>query len=271
MGDPTKATAEKGRILLDAAANGNRRARRRAARARAPAAHRPSLKRLTAFVLLAAARLSGCSPRAHSDIANGATQLLDDSGRAANRAARGSRQSQSRCSVRKWSLVDVAAFWVRLALSRWSDRSELVPELATVEPTQSNGGISRRRSAHHLPLRRNVTWQDGAPFTADDVIYTWQQMLNPRNMIVSRVGLRRYRADRSARRLHDRRPSQASVRAVRQYLLRTGESRQRDTAQASARALPTSTTSLTTVCRSELALSYRCLRSQRAHRNGGKR
>jgi peptide/nickel transport system substrate-binding protein len=33
-----------------------------------------------------------------------------------------------------------------------------------------------------------VRWQDGAPFTADDVIYTWHQVMNPRNLVVNRGG-----------------------------------------------------------------------------------
>lgn len=83
--------------------------------------------------------------------------------------------------------IDLSAFWGAY-LFRWSDRNELVPELATVEPTRANGGIGRDGLRITYHLRRNVRWQDGAPFTADDVIYTWRQMLNPRNLVVSRVG-----------------------------------------------------------------------------------
>jgi peptide/nickel transport system substrate-binding protein len=32
-----------------------------------------------------------------------------------------------------------------------------------------------------MPLRQDVTWSDGAPFTADDVVYTWQLMMNPQS------------------------------------------------------------------------------------------
>jgi peptide/nickel transport system substrate-binding protein len=83
--------------------------------------------------------------------------------------------------------TDIAAFWAA-TLYRWSDRNALVPELATVEPTQENGGISRDGLRVTYHLRRNVRWQDGAPFTARDVIFTWRQMLDPRNAIVSRFG-----------------------------------------------------------------------------------
>ena len=32
-----------------------------------------------------------------------------------------------------------------------------------------------------MPLRQDVTWSDGEPFNADDVIYTWQLMMNPQS------------------------------------------------------------------------------------------
>jgi peptide/nickel transport system substrate-binding protein len=82
---------------------------------------------------------------------------------------------------------DIAAFW-GASLFRLDDRGELYPELATVEPTTANGGISRDGLRITYHLRPGVTWQDGAPFDSGDVIYTWQQMLNPRNNVVSRVG-----------------------------------------------------------------------------------
>lgn len=83
--------------------------------------------------------------------------------------------------------IDLSAFWGAY-LFRWSDRNALVPELATRVPTLANGGISRDGLRIIYHLRRNVKWQDGSPFDADDVIFTWHAMLNPRNLIASRVG-----------------------------------------------------------------------------------
>ncbi|HTA38376.1 MAG TPA: ABC transporter substrate-binding protein, partial [Candidatus Acidoferrales bacterium] len=37
-------------------------------------------------------------------------------------------------------------------------------------------------------LRRGVTWQDGAPFTSADVAFTFAQVMNPQNNVVSRFG-----------------------------------------------------------------------------------
>ncbi|HLI95641.1 MAG TPA: peptide ABC transporter substrate-binding protein [Candidatus Baltobacteraceae bacterium] len=83
--------------------------------------------------------------------------------------------------------TDLSMFWAAY-LFDWSDRNQFVPELAVRVPTQENGDISPDGLRITYHLRRGVKWQDGAPFTADDVMYTWRQMLNPRNLVVSRFG-----------------------------------------------------------------------------------
>ena len=83
--------------------------------------------------------------------------------------------------------ADLSMFWGGY-LFNWSDQNEFVPELATEVPTTTNGDISRDGLAITYHLRRGVQWQDGAPFTADDVIYSWQQVMNPRNNVQTRTG-----------------------------------------------------------------------------------
>ncbi len=83
--------------------------------------------------------------------------------------------------------TDLSMFWGAY-LFRWNDRSELVPELATQVPTQQDGGISQDGLTITYHLRPRVRWQDGAPFSADDVIFSWRQVLNPRNNVQSRMG-----------------------------------------------------------------------------------
>jgi peptide/nickel transport system substrate-binding protein len=63
-----------------------------------------------------------------------------------------------------------------------------VPELATIVPSQQNGGISKDGKTITWHLRRGVTWSDGAPFTADDVIFTTKQVVNPANNVSSTDG-----------------------------------------------------------------------------------
>ncbi|HXW75893.1 MAG TPA: peptide ABC transporter substrate-binding protein [Candidatus Eremiobacteraceae bacterium] len=83
--------------------------------------------------------------------------------------------------------VDLSMFWAGY-LFNWTDQNELLPELATQVPTLANGDISSDGLAITYHLRRGVKWQDGAPFTADDVIYTYQQVTNPQNFVGSTVG-----------------------------------------------------------------------------------
>ena len=68
------------------------------------------------------------------------------------------------------------------------DRGQLVPEIAAEVPTVANGGISRNGMTVTYHLRRGVKWQDGAPLTAHDVVFTYQAVMNPKNNVPLRVG-----------------------------------------------------------------------------------
>ena len=83
--------------------------------------------------------------------------------------------------------TDLSMFWGGYLLN-WSDQSKFVGELATEEPTTENGGISKDGLAITYHLRKGVTWQDGPPFNADDVIFTWHSIMNPAKNVSSRQG-----------------------------------------------------------------------------------
>jgi peptide/nickel transport system substrate-binding protein len=83
--------------------------------------------------------------------------------------------------------TDLSMFWAGY-LFNWSDRDGLVPELADRVPTLKNGDISRDGLTIVYHLRRGVRWQDGAPFDAGDVLFSWRAVMNPRNLTVSRFG-----------------------------------------------------------------------------------
>lgn len=68
------------------------------------------------------------------------------------------------------------------------DKGNDVPDLAQTVPTPANGGISKDGLTLTYHLRRNVKWQDGAPFTAADVKFSWQAVMNPANNVVERRG-----------------------------------------------------------------------------------
>ncbi len=71
------------------------------------------------------------------------------------------------------------------------NRGRLVGDLATVVPSLSNGGISRDGRTYVYHFRRNVRWQDGVPFTAHDVIASWQAVTNPHNNTIGLEGYNR--------------------------------------------------------------------------------
>ncbi len=65
--------------------------------------------------------------------------------------------------------------------ARYDKDGKPIPELITVIPTQANGGISRDGKTIVWHLRSGVRWSDGAPFDADDVVFTVKAILNPAN------------------------------------------------------------------------------------------
>jgi peptide/nickel transport system substrate-binding protein len=66
--------------------------------------------------------------------------------------------------------------------------NNLVPELITQIPTQENGGVSKDGLTITYHLRKGVKWSDGAPFDADDVVFSFDAVMNPANNVTSRSG-----------------------------------------------------------------------------------
>ena len=55
----------------------------------------------------------------------------------------------------------------------------VVPVLAAETPSVANGGVAPDGTWVQWRLKRGVSWHDGRPFTADDVIFTWQYAADP--------------------------------------------------------------------------------------------
>ena len=56
-------------------------------------------------------------------------------------------------------------------LASWDTEGNLIPALAAEIPSKANGGLPDSRTVI-WKLKRGVTWHDGKPFTADDVLFT---------------------------------------------------------------------------------------------------
>lgn len=74
---------------------------------------------------------------------------------------------------------DGVAFSVFDALFRITPEGVIVPNLATEVPSVANGGLSEDGLTWRIRLRDDVLWHDGAPFTAEDVKFTLELIVNP--------------------------------------------------------------------------------------------
>ena len=54
-----------------------------------------------------------------------------------------------------------------------------VANLAAEIPTLQNGGVAQDQKSITWKLKPDVKWSDGTPFTADDVVFTWQYIADP--------------------------------------------------------------------------------------------
>jgi peptide/nickel transport system substrate-binding protein len=81
-------------------------------------------------------------------------------------------------------MASLTAAW----LIKWDEHNNAYPELLTVIPTKSNGGVSADGKTITYHLRKGVKWSDGAPFDADDVVFTTHVILNPATNEVGRSG-----------------------------------------------------------------------------------
>jgi peptide/nickel transport system substrate-binding protein len=72
-------------------------------------------------------------------------------------------------------------------LVRWDEHNQPYPELATEVPTQANGGVSKDGLTVTYHIRKGVQWSDGAPFDADDVVFSTAAVNNPANDEGSRL------------------------------------------------------------------------------------
>ena len=64
-------------------------------------------------------------------------------------------------------------------LASFDKDGELVPFLAADIPSLENGQVAADGKSVTWTLRQDIRWGDGKPFTADDVLFTYQYILNP--------------------------------------------------------------------------------------------
>ncbi len=70
-------------------------------------------------------------------------------------------------------------------LANWDKDGNLLPILAEEIPTEKNGGLLPGGKVIRWKLKKGVTWHDGKPFTADDVVFTWEFARDPATAAVT--------------------------------------------------------------------------------------
>jgi peptide/nickel transport system substrate-binding protein len=126
-----------------------------------------------AAILAMIVALPGCS-RIASDTAPAADTGPSDTLRVAMHNVNSINPLLVHLAVENW--LDEAVF---SGLVKLDARGRMAPDLALAVPTRKNGGISADGRTLIYRLRRGVLWQDGAPLTAADVVFTFDKIMDP--------------------------------------------------------------------------------------------
>src|SRR5262245_30104567 len=70
-------------------------------------------------------------------------------------------------------------------LAGWDEDGNLVPMLAEHIPNLEDGTLAKDGMSVTWKLKKNVTWHDGKPFTADDCVFNWQYARDPATAAVT--------------------------------------------------------------------------------------
>ncbi|WP_419829957.1 peptide ABC transporter substrate-binding protein [Methylobacterium sp.] len=70
-------------------------------------------------------------------------------------------------------------------LAAWDADGNLVPVLAAEIPSKENGGLAADGRSVVWKIKPGVTWHDGKPLTADDLVFTWAYARDPATAAVT--------------------------------------------------------------------------------------
>lgn len=71
---------------------------------------------------------------------------------------------------------------------KYDEKMNLIPDVLAEVPTIENGGVSADGLRYTYRLRPGLKWHDGQPFTADDVLFSVDAIMDMRHEVESRIG-----------------------------------------------------------------------------------
>ena len=83
--------------------------------------------------------------------------------------------------------LDLSMFIYSWAI-RYDDKARPVPDALVEVPTVANGDVSKDGLLLRYKLRHDIKWQDGPPLTCNDLKFTWQVVMNPKNNVITTDG-----------------------------------------------------------------------------------
>ncbi|MCF6320155.1 MAG: peptide ABC transporter substrate-binding protein [Rhizobiaceae bacterium] len=110
----------------------------------------------------------------------------------ANAASDGKRGMDGQLNILYWQAASIlnpylsggtkdinAASMILEPLAYYDETGAMVPALAEEIPTPENGGVSDDLTSVTWKLKKGVTWSDGTPFTAKDVVFSAKYCMDP--------------------------------------------------------------------------------------------
>jgi peptide/nickel transport system substrate-binding protein len=70
-------------------------------------------------------------------------------------------------------------------LGAYDPEGNILPVLAAEVPSLQNGLVAKDGTSVTWRLKKNATWHDGKPFTADDIVFNWEYAMDPATAAVT--------------------------------------------------------------------------------------
>ncbi|MDI9548606.1 MAG: peptide ABC transporter substrate-binding protein [Chloroflexota bacterium] len=148
--------------------------------------HRPPRIRALVFALVLALLVTACAPAAPQGAAPEAAAPEASASSVATISFTQEPDSLNPLYTTMWFSGILTDIYL-VGLWNFNDAVEPTLQLARELPSAENGGISEDGRVITVHLREDAAWSDGEPVTAADFIFTYEMIMDDRNMVLTRA------------------------------------------------------------------------------------